>query len=1055
MSVRLRTPQGATVYVPDDQASQALAGGYTRETDDQATADLTEREKAGGGVGGAIAAGASSIASGATLGLSDVALSSVLSKGDTRDLAESREAHPFISGAGQVAGMLATAGAGEASFLGKMPGGYLARAANEGVEGARALGGIKGALGVAGVSGLEGAAQSGGMYLADSALGDRDLTVEGMAGALGTGFTFGSVAGGATYGLEQGTIAARRMFARTAEGGELAAKDAASAFNRQSDTVLAAHEDAAAIARKRLDEIQSMKAEAQAQKQYATSEMADARLARFDEQGMPKRAPEAPPAAPPELGETAPPPAPSAAPPPEAPSPVQPPVAAKPKSTRLEDQLAEMKSKIDGGATIQDLNAARSPVINTEALLGPQVAAEEQKLNTALSEYDARRAKVNEWIAKAKNPRTSYESNATEFGAGDSNLIRARRSEALPSDVFVEQSTGQLRTIGKGEHTLADITPNSRILAASNGKSFAKGQVLDDAYNDAIERAKLAETSSEQESALHEAADIEQQIHAAVRNAKPENGAVIDHIEKVREANGRTGYHAAFARAERQAMDEAEATGAAKFTGQDRARPSLKVTPDSVALDAHDAATVVGPYEKAAADLTEAVGDAAPQAAKAAADGYRAAEAAADAKQIDRTARAVDDHVQYGPAEEYGPQYRSPKDRIKDAQRLKLDADAKLARLGKQEADVKASVPEAPSKLKQEVETPKAGESAEKPSKFQRAKDVAEKVGGALELASMAGIPGVPSPHDIPVVGPLLGAYLKFRALTGKLTGRIPATGEARAAALAAKTRDKLARSVDRMLGLAEKAAPAARTAAVASTSRAGEILTKRLFDDGKPDAPKEASIREVAAVRMREVTNAAMNPQMIIAEVRKHMADVTDPALIAAAEQHQVAKFQYLASKAPLQPPPGILSEKPPLPSPSEINSWARRVEASNDPEVVFKQLENGQCTIEGAETLRNVFPKLFGETQQRLMERAGEVEAPIPYQQKLRMGLLYDVPLDRLSDPETIASLQSSYSKTAPSTNGPASPTPNAPPTPSVAGPVNLASLYTTGADRRASRR
>lgn len=1053
MSVRLRNPQGGTVYVPDDQATQAIAQGFTRETDDQATADLTEREKAGGGVGGAIAAGASSIASGATLGLSDVALSSVLSKGDTRDLAESREAHPFISGAGQVAGMLATAGAGEASFLGKMPGGYLARAANEGVEASRAVGGIQGALGVAGVSGLEGAAQSGGMYLADSALGDRDLTAEGMAGALGSGFAFGSVAGGATYGLEKGTIAARRMFARTAEGGELAAKDAASAFNRQSDTVLQAHEDAATIARKRLDEIQSMKAEAQAQKQYATTEIADARLARFDEQAMPKSAPEAPPTAP-ELGQPAvPPAAPSADAPPEAPSPAQSPVAAKPKSTRLEDQLAEMKSKIDGGATIQDLNAARSPVINTEALLGPQVAAEEQKLTTALSDYEARRAKVNEWIAKAKNPRTSYESNADEFGAGQSNLVRARRSEALPEDVFVEQSTGQLRTIGKGEHTLADITPNSRILAASNGKSFAKGQILDDAYNDAIERAKLAETPAMQDAALHEAADIEQRIHSAVRDAKPENAAVIDHIEKVREANGRTGFHAAFARAERQAMDEAEATTGARFTGQDRGRPSLKVTPDSVALDAHDAATIVSPYEKAAADLTEAVGDAAPQAAKDAADGYRAAEAAADAKQMDRTARAVDDHVQYGPAEEYGPQYRSPKDRIKDAQRLKLDADAKLSRLGKQETEVRATIPEAPPKLKQEVE---AGAAAEKPrSKFQRAKDVAEKVGGALEIASMAGIPGIPSPHDIPVVGPLLGAYLKFRALTGKLTGRIPATGEARAAALAAKTRDKLAHSVDRMLGLAEKAAPAARTVAVASSSRAGEILAKRLFDDGQPDAPKEASIREVAAVRMREVTHAAMNPQMIIAEVRKHMADVTDPTLIAAAEQHQVAKFQYLASKAPAQPTPGILAEKPPLPSPAAVNSWACRVEAANDPEVVFKQLEAGRVTIEGAETLQSVFSKLFAEAQQRLMERAPEAKTTIPYQQKLRMGLLYNVPLDRLSDPETIASLQSNFSKAAPSTNGPASPTPNAPPTPSVAGPVNLASLYTTDADRRASRR
>lgn len=1106
MSVAMRTPQGGVVFVSEDQVPHALDQGYKRESAEGASADVTKEDTgAAGGVGGTIQAGVESAVSGATLGLSDVAANALFTKGDIKQSRESREAHPYVSMGGQIVGALATGGAGEGSLLAGTPAGYLAKFAGEGIEGARAVGGVKGALGVAAYSGLEGAAQSGGMYLSDTALGDRDLTAEGMAGALGRGFAFGSVAGGATYGLEKGTIAARRMFARTAEGGEQAAADAANTFDRKTDEVLQAHDDTAAIARKRLDEIQSMKAEAQQQRLHADSELANARLAQGVEpevdplgeirqksaqdiadakvaaakaqsqaaqdiagskasiasarakaaelqtSAVEKRLAE-------KAGQKATKPAFDFLKQFETTAdegggvPIAEGAGAPTETTRLERQLGDMKSKVDSGATLQDLNAARAAkggVVNTEALLGPEVAQEEQKLTEALSDYGQRRAKVDEWIARAKNPRKSVESNATEFGAGQSNLIRARRSQALDEDVFVEQSGGQLRTIGKGEHDLADITPNSRILARSNGESFSKGAVLDDAYNDAVERARLAESPAAQDAALHEAADIEQQIHGHLRNGKPENGAVIDRIEAVRNETGRTGYHAAFARAERKAMDEAEATGTT-WAKEDRYRPR----PASTVADAHEASQVLGDYEKSAAELTEAVGDAAPPAAKDAADGYRNAESEVDRKHLDRTARAIDDHA----AEQYGPVNRSPKERITDAKQQKLEIDAHLSKLKVQEAEARAAIPKGAAKpetppLKKEVEAPPAAAPG-KPSRFERAKGVAEKVGSGLELASMAGIPGIPAPHDIPIIGPLLGMYLKFRALTGKLTGRIPATAEAKAASLAASTRNKLAIGVDRSLGLVAKAAPAARGVATRVTVPVGETLVKRLFDDGHPDAPKDSPPRELAVVRMREISAAAQNPQGVIAMVRKQLASVLDPDLITASENHQVAKFQYLADNLPLQPPPSILGKDQWAPSTVETTKLANRVAVADDPALAFEQLAHGQITRETAETLRAVYPKLFAEVQQRLIERAPEVEDRIPYQQKLRMSLLYDVPLDRLSDPETIASLQSVHAP-ASQTTGPASPPQNQPPTPSVAGPVNLAQLFQPADDRRALRR
>src|SRR4029079_15942311 len=90
----------------------------------------------------------------------------------------------------------------------------------------------------------------------------------------------------------------------------------------------------------------------------------------------------------------------------------------------------------------------------------------------------------------------------------------------------------------------------------------------------------------------------------------------------------------------------------------------------------------------------------------------------------------------------------------------------------------------------------------------------AHAIGYAAELGSDVGIPGIPRPHDIPVIGPLLSAYLKyraFRAAAGRFMGRIPATAETKAAELAARTRDGIARSMDRSLGLIERNPTAVR----------------------------------------------------------------------------------------------------------------------------------------------------------------------------------------------------------------------------------------------------
>lgn len=1049
-----RDRTGVVVEIDD---AYARGQGFTPVSDAEVAAGIEQEaiDSRSDGFLGGLNAAATGLLSGATLGLSDVALSAVSTEGERERIRQDRETHEGISTAAELVGGLAPALASPASVLGRTPAGYLAQSANRAAEASRALGGVRALAGTAAATGAEAAAQNAGSYISDVALGDRELTAEGMAGALGTGFLFGSVAGGAVYGLEKGTIAARRMFARTADGGDSALKLAESTFERKSDEIIQANDATYEQAKARLQEIQNAKLAAQDARARAGADLAQAKLDRFNEPPPVTVADDALPSI--------------AADAPAPPAPVETPAPIAAAATPLERQLAEMQGQLDAGKSLQDLNAQRTA--NPAAL-----ADEEAKLTDAIATYEQRKAAINEWTERLRNPRVSRDIEGP-------NVTRGRRSEALPEDVMVERSTGRPITIGKMEHTLDDLTENSRILAGPNGPKFSVGARLDDEYDDLIEMAHRAEAPEDVELLLQEAADVERQIHDYVREHKPQNAEVIDRIEALRAQSGKTGVDAARRRLERRierdaaAVEprlarvdpEAEAAYQRTLAGQEGRGPNdlswmdeftrqrmdaQGVAPRSIVDDVDEASKVIGEYEKAAADLTDAVGDAASPAAKESRDALRAAEAEAERKAVDRAARAVDD------AADEAARVPTPAERIKAAKQAKLEADATLAKLAIDERAVKAEIKglggrkgakkKAPEVPAPELPTP---ETQEARGRFGGIADM----GAALEAANTIGIPGLPKPSDLPIIGPVLGLYLKFRALkavAGRMTGRVPATGDARAAALAAKTRDKAAKAVDRLLGLAERSAPRARQVAAIGGPRMLDVLSKRIHDDGEPDAPKGANAQQLAAVRARELANAVANPGAMLANLRRELRDVTDPDLIKAAEDLRIRQVQHLNEHAPKGPPPTPLIQRPWVPTLAEASIFARRLAVANDPVAAIEAVEQKCLTPEAADTLRAVYPKLFAQVQTRLLERSTEIKQTLPYEQRIRMSLLFDVPLDPSLEPATIALLQTAHATPA-ATTSVAAPPVNQPPVPSTAGPVDLTALYQSPSDRRAARR
>lgn len=505
---------------------------------------------------------------------------------------------------------------------------------------------------------------------------------------------------------------------------------------------------------------------------------------------------------------------------------------------------------------------------------------------------------------------------------------------------------------------------------------------------------------------------------------------------------------AAATSAEERSAAQAEVKAIEKQITKVGARPGAV---EDVAAMAH----VTTRVEAAAAKLTEAMGADAPAAAKEAAKNFRAAEDAASRKTVARIARSADDWSKEQaalPTEPTGAQ------RVATAKQAKLEADAKLAAARASEAEAKLGAKAAGDQA-DALRTKRPGEAGAElvgrgPGVGKKVLEGARAVGVAAELAGDFGIPGVPKPHDIPVIGPILSAYLKyraFRAAAGRFVGRVPATAETRAAALAAKTKDSIAKAVDRSLGLISRNTPIVRKAIVASSLVVHDALSRRAIDDGQPDAPKGASTPELAAVRMREVAAAATNPQLVIDKVRKEMKHVLDPDLIDAMENHLVAMYKHLNDTAPKGPPPNPYTKQQWTPSAADALQWGRRLAVANNPLVAFEALHAQALTIEAADTMRVCYSKLFAFAQQRLIERAAELKHPVEYRQLVQNGLLFNLPLHASLDPENAAVLQSAHVPIAPT---PPQSGAGGPPAPSIANPTNLSQVYQTTADRRAAR-
>lgn len=276
---------------------------------------------------------------------------------------------------------------------------------------------------------------------------------------------------------------------------------------------------------------------------------------------------------------------------------------------------------------------------------------------------------------------------------------------------------------------------------------------------------------------------------------------------------------------------------------------------------------------------------------------------------------------------------------------------------------------------------PAAIEPTAKPSPWagfgQRAADAA----AALETVQSLGVPGVPDVDKIPVIGPALSAYLKFRAARQAIAGRLggfPGTARAQAAAGVVSMRDRAADVASRVAQGAARRATAPRIAVTAGAAAGASIGA--IVDAAGKSAAEVAQI-DPAQARAAALARAAGLPP----EMREAIAG----------EAERVAR--YLAERAP-RPPFGSSPWQPKgwRPSLTQALEWSELRWAAESPEDALEDVASGESLPVAARTLRELYPALWQAQQAEIEQRIEEIARNVPRAKRLRIGQAFDLALD-----------------------------------------------------------
>jgi hypothetical protein len=264
-------------------------------------------------------------------------------------------------------------------------------------------------------------------------------------------------------------------------------------------------------------------------------------------------------------------------------------------------------------------------------------------------------------------------------------------------------------------------------------------------------------------------------------------------------------------------------------------------------------------------------------------------------------------------------------------------------------------------------------------------------LGGGIGTAVATGLRAVATPFVTP--GKAITAVVSMNSVLNKVTSNMDAG----------------------VMGFISKAtSSASKRGLPAYMIREQVKADNRRIDKKNGVEPTPASIyaeKKDAMDRMRK------NPAILVQRIESVTAPIQHAAPKAAESFKTTAirANQFLNDKIP-QPPSQKVGANTlnPIkwePSKPELAKFARYAKAVDNPLSVIDDLSNGQMNREGVEALKAVYPEMHAELKQKFVNEISKQNQPLPYQARLQLSILLDIPADYTLEPAFIARTQESY--------------------------------------------
>lgn len=179
---------------------------------------------------------------------------------------------------------------------------------------------------------------------------------------------------------------------------------------------------------------------------------------------------------------------------------------------------------------------------------------------------------------------------------------------------------------------------------------------------------------------------------------------------------------------------------------------------------------------------------------------------------------------------------------------------------------------------------------------------------------------------------------------------------------------------------------------------------------------PEPESPRKRYEARVDEVSHYASQPAVRAEQVSAHLGGLGShaPATVASVSSVANRGTAFLQAKIPprhvdmqsLTPH----AERPRV-SDTEMARFLRYADAVDDPLKIVDDMKSGRLTKETVEAVRAVYPKLYATIQGRVADELSDRTTKVPYEQRVRLGMLLGVPADKSMTPAFQKALQAAY--------------------------------------------